>query len=310
MRILTSRLAVAVALSVLAPIALTLSGCTSDVAQLSVVMRPDWGKGPYTPGTTPPNFELLVTNLGPGNASGVVVHAVMPHSFEFDTTNSISTSGAARTTPEDATAGGSNPEWGVWSLSAPTKPNGIVTYASITIDFSANITAEPNVYSLQAQVVDDNLTSTVESQPLQVEVHEAPLLGLSASVSPTSVHPGGQVTYRIDVTNTGSGISPGVDVLVTLPPALQFVSTIMPFGGNSSIEQLILPVKGAVLTFYGGFELPPQTSLGPGKLVIQFIVQCVPDPGKGVYPIQAQVTDTLNDSVTITNAAPVNVLAS
>jgi uncharacterized repeat protein (TIGR01451 family) len=295
---------------VLAPIALALSGCSSDVAQISVVLRSDWGKGAFTPGTTPPNFELAVTNLGPGNASGVVVHAVMPHSFEFDTTNSIITNGAARTTPEDAIAGGSNPEWGVWSLSAPTSPNGTVDYASITIDFSANITAPPSTYSLQAQVVDDNLTATVESQPLQVEVVEAPRLGLSASVSPTSVHPGGQVTYRINVTNTGSGISPDVDVLVTLPPALQFVSTIMPFGGNSSVEQLILPVKGGVLAFYGGFELPPQTSLGPGKLVIQFIVQCVPDPGKGVFPVQAQVTDTRNDSVTITNAAPLNIFSS
>lgn len=310
MRILTSRLAVAVALSVLAPIALMLSGCSSDVAQLSIVLRSDWGKGAYTPGTTPPNFELVVTNLGPGNASGVVVHTVMPKTFQFNTTNSIETNGAARTTPQDATAGGSNPEWGVWSLSAPTSPNGTADYASITIDFSTNITAPPNTYSLDAQVVDDNLTSTVQSQPLQVEVNEAPRLGLSAAVSPTSVHPGGQVTYRIDVTNDGSGISPSVDVLVTLPPALQFVSTIMPFGGNASIEQLILPVKGSVLAFYGGFELPPQTSLGPGKLVIQFIAQCISDPGKGAFPIQAQVTDRLNDSVTITNVAPLNILAS
>ncbi len=286
------------------------SACSSDVAQLSVVLRPDWGKGSFTPGTTPPNFELVVTNLGPGNASGVVVHAVMPKTFEFATTNSIDTNGAARTTPEDATAGGSNPEWGVWSLSAPTSPNGTVDYASVTIDFAANITAPPSTYSLDAQVVDDNLTSTVESQPLQVEVTEAPRLGLTASVSPGAVHPGGQVTYRVNVTNVGSGISPDVDVLVTLPPALQFVSTIMPFGGNSSIEQLVLPVKGSVLVFYGGFEVPPQTSLGPGKLVIQFIAQCISDPGKGVFPIQAQVTDTDNDSVTITNVAPVNIFSS
>jgi uncharacterized repeat protein (TIGR01451 family) len=295
---------------VLAPIALMISACSTDVAQLSVVLRADWGKGPYVPGTTPPNFQLQVTNLGPGNASGVVVHAVMPKTFQYDTTNSIETSGAARTTPEDATAGGSNPEWGVWSLSAPTRPNGRTTYSSITIDFAASITAPPTTYSLQAQVVDDNLTSTVESQPLQVEITQAPRLALAAAVSPTSVHPGGQVTYRIDVSNNGSGISPHVDVLVTLPPALQFESTIMPFGGNSSVEQLILPVKGGVLVFYGGFEVPPQTSLGPGKLVIQFIAQCVTNPGKGVFPIQAQVTDTLNDSVTITNAAPVNVLTS
>jgi hypothetical protein len=295
---------------VLAPIALMISGCSSDVAQLAVQLRADWGKGAYVPGTTPPNFELAVTNLGPGNASGVVVHAVMPKAFQFDTTNSIETSGAARTTPEDATAGGSNPEWGVWSLSAPTHPNGRIAYSSITIDFAANITAPPTTYSLEAQVVDDNLTSTVQSQPLQVEILAAPRLALAASVSPTSVHPGGEVTYRIDASNLGSGISPGVDVLVTLPPSLHFESSIMPFGGNSSVEQLILPVKGGVLVFYGGFELPPQTSLGPGKLVIQFIAQCITDPGKGLFPIQAQVTDTDNDSVTITNAAAVNVFTS
>ena len=294
----------------LAPIALMISGCSSEVAQLSVQLRADWGKGAYVPGTTPPNFELEVTNLGPGNASGVVVHAVMPKGFQFDTTNSIATSGAARTTPEDATAGGSNPEWGVWSLSAPTQPNGTITYSSITIDFAANITAPPTTYSLEAQVVDDNLASTVQSAPLQVEITPAPRLALTASVSPTSVHPGGEVTYRIEVNNDGSGISPDVDVLVTLPPSLQFQSTIMPFGGNSSVEQLILPVKGGVLVFYGGFELPPQTSLGPGKLVIQFIAQCITNPGKGVFPVQAQVTDTLNDSVRITSAAPVNVFTS
>lgn len=310
MRILTSRLALVVALSVVGPIAVTLTGCSSDAAQLSVALAPDWGKGAFTPGTTPPNFEVVVTNLGPGNASGVVVHAVMPATFQFAETNSITSNGAARTTPEDARAGGSNPEWGVWSLSAPTSPNGKTDYSSLTIDFADTITAPPSTYSLEAQVVDDNLTTTVVSQPLQVEVTQAPRLAVSASVSPTSVHPGGEVTYRITVTNTGSGISPDVDVLVTLPPALQFQTTIMPFGGNAAVEQPIFPVMGAVLAFYGGFELPPQTSLGPGKLIIQFIAECVPAPGKGVFPVQVQVTDTLNDSATITNVAPLNIFSS
>ncbi|MGA7987094.1 MAG: hypothetical protein WCB51_01705 [Candidatus Dormiibacterota bacterium] len=310
MRILTSRLALLIALSVLGPIAMTLTACGSGVAQLSVTLTSDWGKGPFTPGTTPPNFQLVVTNLGPGNASGVVVHAVMPPTFQFAETNSITSNGAARTTPQDAHAGGSNPEWGVWSLSSPTSPNGKTDYASVTIDFAVTITALPNTYSLQAQVVDDNLASTVESQPLQVEVNQAPRLAVSASVSPTSVHPGGTVTYRVTVTNTGSGISPDVDVLVTLPPALQFQTTIMPFGGNTAVEQPIFPVKGGVLAFYGGFELPPQTSLGPGKLIIQFIAQCVPNPGKGVFPVHVQVTDFLGDSASIVNVAPLNIFSS
>jgi uncharacterized repeat protein (TIGR01451 family) len=159
-------------------------------------------------------------------------------------------------------------------------------------------------------VVDDSLTDTVQSHPIQVAVNEAPQLGVTASVGPTSVHPDGQVTYRVTVTNKGTGIAPTVDVLVTLPPVLQYQSTISPFGGNASEESLITPVKGAYLVFYGGFELPPQTTLGPGTLTIEFIAQCIPNPGKGVYPIQVSVTDATRDHVSITNVAPLNVFGA
>ena len=191
----------------------------------------------------------------------------------------------------------SNPEWGVWSLSSPTSPNGQADYASVSINFAVNITAQPDTYSLAAQVVDDSLTDTVQSHPIQVAINEAPRLGVTASVGPSSVHPAGQVTYRVTVTNKGTGIAPTVDVLVTLPPVLQYQSTIMPFGGNASQESLISPVKGAYLVFYGGFELPPQTTLGPGTLTIEFIAQCIPNPGKGVFTIQVAVTDASRDHV-------------
>ena len=304
-----SRLAAIVAVSVLAPTAILLSSCSTDAAQLSVTITPDFS-GAFTPGTTDGDFAVTVQNLGPGNASGVVIHANLPPSFKFAATNSIETSGAARTSPVDARVGGSNPEWGVWNLSSPTSPNGTIVHSSVTIDFGVNVTAAPDTYMVQAQVVDDNLTNAVVSHPIQVEVNEAPRLGVTASVGPTSVHPGGQVTYRVTVTNTGSGIAPDVDVLVTLPPALTFQSSIMPFVGNASLEQPIYPVKGAVIVFYGGFELPSQTSLGPGKVTIEFIAECSPKPGKGLYPAQVQVTDGLGDQVHATNVASVNVFSS
>ena len=79
---------------------------------------------------------------------------------------------------------------------------------------------------------------------------------------------------------------------------------------SMSIEALISPVKGAYLVFYGGFELPPQTSLGPGTLTIEFIAQCIPDPGKGVFPVQVAVTDAARDQVSVANAAPLNVFTA
>jgi uncharacterized repeat protein (TIGR01451 family) len=308
-RSLASHLTGILAVSIFAPIALVVTACSAEAAQLSVTISSTFGAS-YTPGTTDADFVVTVQNLGPGNASGVVIHAVMPASFQYAVTNSINSNGAARTTPEDAQVGVTNPEWGVWSLSSPTSPNGQADYASVSINFGVNITAQPNTYSLAAQVVDDSLTDTVQSHPIQVAVNEAPRLGVSASVGPSTVHPDGQVTYRVTVTNKGTGIAPTVDVLVTLPPVLQYQSTIMPFGGNTSVESLISPVKGAYLVFYGGFEIPPQTSLGPGTLTIEFIAQCIPAPGKGVYPIQVAITDASRDHVSLMNAAPLNVFSS
>ncbi len=309
MRALAAHLTGVLAVSILAPIALVLTACSSQAAQLSVTLASDFGAS-YTPGTSDADFVITVQNLGPGNASGVVIHALMPAAFQYAVTNSITTNGAARTTPVDPQVGVTNPEWGVWSLSSPTSPNGTTDNASVTIDFGVNITAQPDTYSLAAQVVDDSLTDTVQSHPLPIAINEAPRLSVSASVGPTSVHPNGQVTYRVTVTNKGTGIAPTVDVLVTLPPVLQYQSTITPFGGNSSVESLISPVLGAYLVFYGGFEIPPQTTLGPGTLTIEFIAQCIPLPGKGVFTIQVAVTDALRDRVGLANVAPLNVLSS
>jgi hypothetical protein len=309
MRALAAHLTGMLAVSILAPLALVLTACSTQAAQLSVTLASDFGAS-YTPGTSDADFVITVENLGPGNASGVVIHALMPTAFQYAVTNSIITNGAARTTPVDPQVGVTNPEWGVWSLSSPTSPNGKTDNASVTIDFGVNITAQPDTYSLAAQVVDDSLTDTVQSHPVQIAINEAPRLSVSASVGPSSVHPNGQVTYRVTVTNKGTGIAPTVDVLVTLPPVLQYQSTITPFGGNSSVESLISPVLGAYLVFYGGFEIPPQTTLGPGTLTIEFIAQCVPLPGKGVFTIQVAVTDALRDRVSLANVAPLNVLSS
>jgi hypothetical protein len=309
MRALAAHLTGVLAVSILAPMALVLTACSTQAAQLSVTLGSDFGAS-YTPGTSDADFVITVENLGPGNASGVVIHALMPAAFQYAVTNSIITNGAARTTPVDPQVGVTNPEWGVWSLSSPTSPNGKTDNASVTIDFGVNITAQPDTYSLAAQVVDDSLTDKVQSHPIQIAINEAPRLSVSASVGPSSVHPNGQVTYRVTVTNKGTGIAPTVDVLVTLPPVLQYQSTISPFGGNSSVESLISPVLGAYLVFYGGFEIPPQTTLGPGTLTIDFIAQCIPLPGKGVFSIQVAVTDALRDRVSLANVAPLNVLSS
>ena len=51
-------------------------------------------------------------------------------------------------------------------------------------------------------------------------------------------------------------------------------------------------------------------ALGAGKVIIEFIAQCIPAPGKGTFPAQVQVTDSLNDTVKITNVAPLAVFST
>ena len=48
----------------------------------------------------------------------------------------------------------------------------------------------------------------------------------------------------------------------------------------------------------------------PGKVTIQFIAQCITQPGSGVFAAQVQVTDTLGDIASIRNVAPVHVFSS
>ena len=218
MRALASHLTGILAVSILAPVALLVTACSSEAAQLSVTLSSTFGAS-YTPGTTDADFVVTVQNLGPGNASGVVVHAMMPASFQF-AVDQPDQQPAARRAPRRRTRRSACPtRSGACGRSRRRRRRTARSpYAFVSINFGVNITAQPNTYSLAAEVVDDSLTDTVQSHPIQVAVNEAPRLGVTASVGPTTVHPIGQVTYRVTVTNKGTGIAPTVDVLVTLPP--------------------------------------------------------------------------------------------
>ena len=80
MRARASHLIGILAMSLLAPLALLVTACSTEAAQLSVTLSSTFGAA-YTPWTTDADFVITMQNLGPGNASGVVIHALMPPSF-------------------------------------------------------------------------------------------------------------------------------------------------------------------------------------------------------------------------------------
>ena len=262
--------------------------------------------GPYHAGETP-TFEVVVRNMGPGDAPGVVVRADMPVNFRYKSTESISGDGEARTQPIDAHVGSPNPGWGVWDLAAPTLANGKKTYANVTIDFTVDIEAAPAKYTMNGRASGDNTSSDLISAPISVEVQPAPRLGLTAKVSPSTVVAGDKARYSVTVTNTGTAIASKVDVLITLPPVAVFLNSVTPFAGNASRSSPSDPSRGSVEVFYGGFNVPPASTVGPGFITLAFIAQVVAKPTSGAYPINVQVTDSLGDVVMLHGVASIIV---
>src|SRR5207302_5506740 len=123
------------------------------------------------------------------------------------------------------------------------------------------------------------------SQAIAVEVQAAPRLMVTAKVAPTSLKPNGMAKYSVTVTNTGTAIAGNVDILITLPPVVTFLNSVTPFEGNASRSNPIDPVKGSVEVFYGGFNIPPASSAGPGIITVAFMVQVVARPPAGAYPL-------------------------
>ena len=302
------RLALFASLTVLLPGAgALLSGCGSGNGQLAVKL--DSNAQDIKAGETP-QFRVFITNNGPGDAPGVVVHVDMPANFRYKATGTIDAHGQSRTQLLDAKVGSTSPAWGLWDLSAPTMQNGKLTLASVAIPFTVDVEASAATYTIAARASGDNTAGDVLSQPIQVKVRPAPRLNVSATVSMQSLKARDTTTYSVTVTNSGSDIAGNVGVLITLPPVMSFQRSVMPFRGNATRNNAVDPVRGSVLVFYSGFVLPPASSAGPGFIDIVFIAQVAAHPAAGSFQINVQVTDDALDVVTLSNAASVTVVAT
>jgi uncharacterized repeat protein (TIGR01451 family) len=289
-----------------ASIAVTaLAACGGGNGQVSVTMAGN--SGPYKPGDTP-KFTVLVVNHGPGDAPGIAVRVDLPGSFRYKATLPIQGLGNARTQPVDAAVGVSDPQWGFWDLAAPT-PNAAPQDrdAFVKITFTVEVGGSPDSYTLTGHAQGDNTAGITSSSPLPVTVNASPKLSVTATVSPTALKGNSVATYRITITNSGNGVAKNVSALIALPPVVGFAQSVTPFSGNASRANPVDPVKNSVEVFYGGFELPPDSSTGPGIINIVFKATVVGRPAKGMYSLSIQVTDDVQDVVYLVNAAPVSV---
>lgn len=273
------------------------AACGAGLPRLAVELTSD-AKGAASPGDTP-TFTVTVRNSGPGSASGVTVHADLPAGFRYKSTTSFAGS-AVRTQPVDAAVNSQAPVWGIWNLARPGD--------SVTIVFVATADGKPGTYNVVARGTGDNTEGEIQSSPLTLQLAAAPRLSLAVSVSPGSVTTGGEVTYRVSLTNEGSGTATGVAILVTLPPIFAYSDTVQPFGGNSSRDHPTDPVKGTLLVYYSGFNIPAHSSGGPGLLLVAFKASVLKNAGAvGTYTVGVQITDDQSDRLVLNDSSPVRV---
>lgn len=261
--------------------------------------------GPYTPADKP-QFTITVTNNGPSDAPGVEVRVDLPNAIHYRT-SSITGFGNARTQVVDAREGTSQPAWGFWNLAAPASGSGLCQ-SCLVITFTTDLAAPPGGYSITAHAQGDNTAGEVSSDPVNFTVNGAPKLDVTARVQAGTLFGNSSATYQVTITNTGTGPAQAVAVLITLPPVLTWQKSNTPFTGNASRSNPIDPVKGSVLVYYSGWTLPAASSSGPGIVNIVFVASTSGSPASGTYTSTVQVTDQEGDQVTLTNAAPVQVV--
>ena len=201
-----------------------------------------------------------------------------------------------------------NPEWGLWSVPATAVlNNGSVKPGELDITFTVDVQGQPGNYQMGARASSDSTEGDINATPLPVVVAAVPHLSVALAADPGTIRAKATVTYRVTVTNDGTGSADGVSVLVSLPGAFTYTDT-AGVGGNSARSDPVNPIKNSSLVHFGGFTIPAHSDAGPGVLVITFHSLCLTGTAPGLYPASAQVTDAGGRVVIIRDTVPISVV--
>jgi uncharacterized repeat protein (TIGR01451 family) len=286
-----------------------LSACGSSSADLSVTLAPSENGQQAKPGEDV-SYVVEVVNHGTGEATGVTVRVDLPTAFRYQSTPSIGTHGVTtRTQPSDPAVDSDTPQWGQWSMAAPgINADGTPARAVLDITFTVKASGKPGDYPLSPHVFSEGGDEVV-GKDLSVHLYPASDLSLTLVVDETTAKRGDTVHYHVTVINRGSGLAKGVGLLITLPSAMVFDRT-QHVEGNFSRQDVIDPVPGALVVYYGGYTLPAASDVRPGALTVVFSTKVLPTAQGGRYTVTAQLTDadglvvSLGDTAPITLAAP------
>lgn len=223
-------------------------------------------------------YTLTVTNNGPGNSSGYLVSDPLPPTL---------------VNPQTSTAGCS-----IAALTLTCHGNALAKGASATITFTADaptpdtaaITNTATVTGNENDPNPSNNTATATVQPPAAD------LALVKTAAPTTVAPGGQVTYTLLVTNNGPSDASDVSVSDALPAGETLVSAV-PSQGTCSVSACQL---GTVLN---GGQAQILLTVDVGTTVSGTVTNTA-SVSSATTPDPNQANNTSSSTVTVTVTPP------
>jgi hypothetical protein len=241
---------------------------------------------------TSAEIEVKVTNVGGGSLRGVTIRMNVPSGFSYANTVGTAQSGdASRSSDVVPAARDSILTWGSWTIG----PGGAGQPSQVTVTVDLTATGPPGTVELSPQVFATGYNNAVDASPAKLVITAAPSLSFVLRVSPTSATSGADLTYHAMITNTGSGSAPGTDLGITLPSDFDYASTLST-SGNASTSGVTDPIAGSVIPTWSGYDIPGESSGGPGVLNIDFQVDVLPDVGPGTYESSASVVASYGSS--------------
>ncbi|PWL39515.1 hypothetical protein DKG77_01375 [Flagellimonas aquimarina] len=241
-------------------------------------------------GSTTPNvgdtitFELILSNTGPNNATGVAVEDVLPIGFTLGAVNGggAALGNMASWTGLFVPSGGNIALTYQASVNTPTgAPGEYTNSAQITASNQFDPDSDPTVGSgaddLGDTIADDDETGlTITPQVAN--------LSMDKSVSDSTPDIGDTITFTVQVDNAGPSIATNVTIEDQVPSGYAIVGGsvsdggIFNLGGSEVIWTLTnIPLTGATLTYQATVN-PPTGTLGEYENIVQVTAADQYDP--------------------------------
>ncbi len=246
-------------------------------------------------------FKATIHNTSTSQVDGVGLSVALPAESRYRSTAASSDVQVSRVSPIDPQINSSNPVWGTWSLG----PAG-TTSDTLTVEFVIAVEGSPGTYPVTAYATGGSATVT---STRKVQIVGQPNYEVGLAATPGTAQAGSTVAYAVTIINTGHGDAQQVELLLNLPPGVQYVKTLH-IAESAGVHRTTAyePPSGSEEVFFGNWSMPGVSNVtGSSTLTIEFEASILPDAKPGKTFVTGQLTDGADAIIPIVNAAEMTV---